>query len=299
MLTWALKSSREEKDRPFALEESRGVDKFMRKFTPINDLTLTHEGESMQRSNFHFCYIDDYLLSSKLQDLEVCKDLVSGSNLTLSQQVEWLSAFRKLQDLERLFALHNLTWVIVRDNEFSGEIPSLYAWNLTRLEIVSLTLYIMRDYRKKKREQDLSTRKLTLFQSLHLTEGHILSNLNDSNMIGSGGSGKVYKVHMNSSGGKFVVVKKIWNKGKSDLDRWLHGKRRRSSAAGFLRLNSVRDNLFLDWPTRLQIVVGASQGLCYMHHDCSPPIIHIDVKSCIILLDSKFKAKIADFGLAC
>ena len=60
---------------------------------------------------------------------------------------------------------------------------------------------------------------------------------------------------------------------------------------------SVRP-VVLDWPTRLQIAVGAAQGLCYMHHDCSSAIVHRDVKSSNILLDSEFKPKIADFGLA-
>ncbi|KAG2718324.1 hypothetical protein I3760_03G215000 [Carya illinoinensis] len=35
-----------------------------------------------------------------------------------------------------------------------------------------------------------------------------------------------------------------------------------------------------------------------MHHNCSPPIVHRDVKSSNILLDLEFNVQIADFGLA-
>ena len=39
-------------------------------------------------------------------------------------------------------------------------------------------------------------------------------------------------------------------------------------------------------------------GLDYLHNGCTPPMIHIDIKSSNILLTSDFIAKIADFGLS-
>jgi serine/threonine protein kinase len=54
----------------------------------------------------------------------------------------------------------------------------------------------------------------------------------------------------------------------------------------------------LNWETRSSIAVQAAHGLCYLHHDCSPLIVHRDVKSNNILLDSTFQAHVADFGLA-
>ncbi|XP_020588182.1 LRR receptor-like serine/threonine-protein kinase ERECTA [Phalaenopsis equestris] len=54
----------------------------------------------------------------------------------------------------------------------------------------------------------------------------------------------------------------------------------------------------LDWETRLRIAFGAAQGLAYLHHDCSPRIIHRDVKSSNILLDKDFEAHLTDFGIA-
>ncbi|XP_022750149.1 receptor-like protein kinase HSL1 isoform X1 [Durio zibethinus] len=209
---------------------------------------------------------------------------------------------------------------------------------LVSLVILLLTLFLVRDYRRKNPGRNLATWKLTSFHRLDFTEANILSNLIDSNLIGSGGSGKVYRIGINRSG-KSVAVKKIWNSKKLDhklekeflaeveilgnirhsnivkllccissedskllvydymenqsLDRWLHGNKRKSMSGMSSGYHAV-----LDWPKRLQIAVGAAQGLCYMHHECPTPIIHRDVKSSNILLDSEFKAKIADFGLA-
>lgn len=54
----------------------------------------------------------------------------------------------------------------------------------------------------------------------------------------------------------------------------------------------------LDWESRLKIALGAAQGLAYLHHDCSPRIIHRDVKSSNILLDIDYEAHLTDFGIA-
>lgn len=54
----------------------------------------------------------------------------------------------------------------------------------------------------------------------------------------------------------------------------------------------------LDWRSRLRIALDLAHGLQYIHEHTWPRVVHKDIKSSNVLLDSKLRAKIANFGLA-
>lgn len=84
---------------------------------------------------------------------------------------------------------------------------------------------------------------------------------------------------------KFLIYKYMCN---GDLASALHPKAPSEE--------NQPQQLSLDWITRLKIAISAAEGLSYLHHECSPPIIHRNVKSSSILLDDKFEVRLGSLS---
>ncbi|XP_054789864.1 L-type lectin-domain containing receptor kinase S.6 [Prosopis cineraria] len=61
---------------------------------------------------------------------------------------------------------------------------------------------------------------------------------------------------------------------------------------------NYNSSLVLSWKQRVNIILGVASALTYLHEECERQIIHRDVKTCNIMLDADFNAKLGDFGLA-
>ncbi|CAA0830850.1 Probable inactive receptor kinase [Striga hermonthica] len=54
----------------------------------------------------------------------------------------------------------------------------------------------------------------------------------------------------------------------------------------------------LDWETRVSIAIGAARGLAHIHSQCGDKLVHGNIKSSNILLDTRHQASVSDLGLA-
>ncbi|KAL1187650.1 putative LRR receptor-like serine/threonine-protein kinase [Cardamine amara subsp. amara] len=61
--------------------------------------------------------------------------------------------------------------------------------------------------------------------------------------------------------------------------------------------SSSHGNTELNWHRRFQIALGTAKALSFLHNDCKPAILHLNVKSTNILLDERYEAKLSDYGL--
>ncbi|KAM7496306.1 hypothetical protein LguiA_020720 [Lonicera macranthoides] len=164
-----------------------------------------------------------------------------------------------------------------------------------------------------------STSKMRLSDLMKATD-----SFNKENIIGKGSTGTMYKAVLED--GTSLMVKrlqdtqhpekefaaematlgKVKHRNLVPLLGFCVAKKERLLVYKYMPNGTLYDKLHLlgegvkpmDWPLRLKIGIGAAKGFAWLHHTCNPRIIHRNISSKCILLDSDFEPKISDFGLA-
>ncbi|XP_050234399.1 serine/threonine-protein kinase BRI1-like 2 [Mercurialis annua] len=162
-------------------------------------------------------------------------------------------------------------------------------------------------------------RKLKFSQLIEATNGFSAESL-----IGSGGFGEVFKATLKD--GSSVAIKKLirlscqgdreFMAEMETLGKIKHRNlvpllgyckigEERLLVYEFMEYGSLEEMLhgrtktrILTWEERKKIARGAAKGLCFLHHNCIPHIIHRDMKSSNVLLDNEMEARVSDFGMA-
>lgn len=165
-------------------------------------------------------------------------------------------------------------------------------------------------------------RKLKFSQLIEATNGFSAASL-----IGCGGFGEVFKATLKD--GSSVAIKKlirlscqgdrefmaemetlgkIKHKNLVPLLGYCKVGEERLLVYEFMEYGSLEEMLhgrtksldrrILSWEERKKIARGAAKGLCFLHHNCIPHIIHRDMKSSNVLLDHEMEARVSDFGMA-
>ncbi|RZC47030.1 hypothetical protein C5167_039980 [Papaver somniferum] len=102
---------------------------------------------------------------------------------------------------------------------------------------------------------------------------------------------------------EWIRFSKLRHRNLVQLVGWSHERDELLLVYEFMPNGSLDNHLFrgeadLTWEVRYKIALGLASALLYLHEDWEQCVVHRDIKSSNVMLDSNFNAKLGDFGLA-
>ncbi|KAL8264594.1 hypothetical protein R6Q59_022724 [Mikania micrantha] len=99
------------------------------------------------------------------------------------------------------------------------------------------------------------------------------------------------------------IISRLRHRNLVQLTGWCHDKGELLLVYEYMENGSLDSHLFnakslLTWGTRYKIAVGLASAVLYLHEGWEQCVLHRDIKSSNVMLDSSFNAKLGDFGLA-
>ncbi|CAN1251701.1 Wall-associated receptor kinase 3 [Linum perenne] len=144
----------------------------------------------------------------------------------------------------------------------------------------------------------LQHQRVRIFKESELSKA--TNNYDSDHFLGEGGFGHVYKGILSDDNNTPVnhinVVKVVGLCLETKLPILVYEFIANGTLFDHIHKQRYRSRVMSTWPQRLRIATEIAQALDYLHSLANPPIIHGDIKSTNILLDSEFRAKVSDFG---
>ncbi|KAB2613338.1 wall-associated receptor kinase-like 1 [Pyrus ussuriensis x Pyrus communis] len=147
---------------------------------------------------------------------------------------------------------------------------------------------------------EVNVEKIKLFnsQELEIATDHF----NIDRILGQGGQGTVYKGMLTD--GRIVAVKKSKLVDGGEVVQFINEITEVPllvyefipKGTIYQYLHEENEEFLFTWEMRLRIAAEVAGALSYLHSAAGFPIYHRDIKSTNILLDDKYRAKVADFG---